>query len=685
MFTELPFWLLAYRTGETQFIFNLFHLLLAGLTLLVLLYQFAVAHRHGFEPAGWFLPLGFFLLVLHFGLLASFYGAGFFFHTNWNQTEIDRFTHALMAGGYLMAVAASVKVRRQPSQPLVRWMVIGSVAVVGTLLLGAFLWPGPLNAGEKPHSLAMLLTDIAAVLGLGTGLFITTASGADGQRPVFVGFATATLVFLLHLTQLFVTPPMQLLVWNAEEHLLSVSLFAFAWAAGERSENLFDRIFVRLNLAFIILASLLMLITTGMEKRQYLRLAEERSMNLAEFLRGHIVYYHAQGESLEDIFRRPEVLKRVVVEFGTLPELLEVSIHLDRQRASFSRAENWAINEEIVLLTEPWSFETDAKPANSFQMIRLPIGSGTDHRNRVEFLGTMNYINSYIGEYIAVTYSLFTIVVLLATGIVGFIVTDTDRRLQRQYAELEASHQQLAQSAKLASIGQLAAGVAHEINNPITSILSLTSHLTEGKTATPIGPRHRKSLQLIVQQAERVSQIVRNLLVFARQSYLELSRVDVGEVVDAAATLVGYRTKNSAISIQREIEVGLPKVLGDHGRLTEVLVNLFNNAIDAMPGGGTLIIRASGTPEPDGGVRIEVQDTGTGIQPEHLPRIFDPFFTTKEPGQGTGLGLSISHGIVKDHGGQIWAESWPGSGTTVVVILSKEVSENESADPGHRR
>jgi two-component system NtrC family sensor kinase len=317
-------------------------------------------------------------------------------------------------------------------------------------------------------------------------------------------------------------------------------------------------------------------------------------------------------------------------------------------------------------------------------MIRLPIENGTDRNDRIEFLGTMDYINEYIGKYIAVIYGLFTVMVLLATVIIGMIVADTDRRLRRQYAELEQSQQQLAQSAKLASLGQLAAGMAHEINNPITSVLSLASHLTDGKGARTLDPVHRRSLRLMAQQADRVSKIVQNLLIFARKSQLELSWVDVGELLRAAITLAQYRLADSAINLRRQIEPSLPLILGDPGRLTEVFVNLLNNAIDAMPDGGTLVVACSSNVGPEGGVCIEVSDTGYGIPPEQLPRIFDPFFTTKEPGQGTGLGLSISHGIVKDHCGQIWAESRPGGGTTLIVTLPKEVSRDESMHTGDR-
>jgi two-component system NtrC family sensor kinase len=283
----------------------------------------------------------------------------------------------------------------------------------------------------------------------------------------------------------------------------------------------------------------------------------------------------------------------------------------------------------------------------------------------------MDYINQYIGKYIILVYSLFTIMVGVGSVIIGMIVADTDRQLRRQYAELQETQQQLAQAAKLASIGELTGGVAHEINTPITSILALASHLAEGRSAATLAPSLRQSLEVIVQQAQRVAKIVGNLLTFSRQSRLELSRVDVGELLEMAFALLQHRLKNSDIRLAREIDLDLPQILGDAGRLTEVFVNLLNNAIDSMPAGGTLTVRANGTTDYGGSVRIEVSDTGCGIAPENLARIFDPFFTTKEPGKGTGLGLSISHGIVKDHGGQIGTQSQLEAGTTFTVILPK--------------
>ncbi|MFQ5662638.1 MAG: sensor histidine kinase [Terriglobia bacterium] len=671
---ESFFWHLANRTAETQFIFNLFHLLLAGLTLLVLLHQLRASREAAHPAPDRLLPLGFLLLVLHFALLTLYFGAAFFLHKEWGWAGFEPIAHALLAWGLLVVVAAYLKAEGDVHARLARWPLRGCGVVAGAvvfdLLLSFPLWA----SGERSHSAAMFLIDLLTFLAVGLGIQALLRGEREGKRASLAALFAVGAALFLHAAPVFLPRPAAILVWNAEQHMLSVALFAFAWATGERSRNLLDRVFVRLNLTLIVLASLIMLITAGMEKYQYLHLAEERSMNLAEFLRGHIVYYRVRGENLESIFKHPEVLRRVVVEFGTLPELREVRVYLDGQRASFHYTQDWEIREEIAPLSAIAGADPAEGLANSFQMIHLPIEAGRDSGSRIEFWGTMDYINEYIGKYIILIYFLFTIMVGLATGIIGIIVRDTDRRLRRQYAQLQDTHQQLAQAAKLASVGQLAGGMAHEINNPITSILSLASHMGEDKGAGTLTARQRHSLQVIAQQAQRVSKIVGNLLTFSRQTRLELSRVEVPELIDTAVTLVQYRLRERRIRLRREIDSRLPVVLGDAGRLTEVIVNLLNNAIDAMPAGGTLTLRASRNPNAKGGVRVEVKDTGGGIPPEQLSRIFDPFFTTKEPGRGTGLGLSISHGIVKDHGGQIWAESQPSAGTTLVVTLPKEGS-----------
>jgi signal transduction histidine kinase len=365
-----------------------------------------------------------------------------------------------------------------------------------------------------------------------------------------------------------------------------------------------------------------------------------------------------------------------VAEFGSLPELREVSVYANGQHAAFRYLPDWEVKETITRDDVASPTQPEAGLRNSFQMIRLPIRDG-EKLARIEFVGTLDYVNAYIGKYIIFIYCSFTVMLAMGTVIIGMIVGDADRQMKRHYAELQQAQQQLAQAAKLASIGELAGGMAHEINNPITSILALSSHMAE-RESSALTPRSRKSLQTIVKQAERVANLVGGLLSFSRQSQLHISSLDLRELLDTALELVHFRIASGAIRIVSDVPRSLPPVQGDASRLTEVFVNLLGNAIDAMPAGGTLAVRAFQAIE-DGAVRVEVKDTGSGIAPEDLPRIFDPFFTTKAPGRGTGLGLSISHGIIKDHGGEIWAQSEAGVGTTIVVSLSIRVNEHESA------
>ncbi len=670
------------RTAETLLILNLFHLLLVGLTLAVLLHQMR-ANRDEVGRRDRLLTLGFVLLALHFAALTLHFGTAFFLRSELKLAGVERVSHGLFVAGVLLIVAAYLDFG--DSRRFAR-VLAGLPIVVVMVLMDVSTAAPPLAAGGRPHSAAMIVSDLVGLVAVALGT-VAVARGEclwEGGRVRLLALSALAAIFMLDAVPSIVSRPAGTLAWNVEEQMLSLALFAFAWAAGERSSKLLDRVFVRLNLTFIVLASLIMMITAGMEKYQYFHLAEERSTNLAEFLRGHVIYYHDQGENLNQIFAHPEVLRRVVAEFGTLPELREVNVYMDGRRAGFRYTQDWEVKESILPDRPLAAPEDEGELANRFQMIRLPIGSGTPTRNRVEFVGTMDYINEYIGKYIILIYSVFTVIVALATLIIGMIVADADRQMRRQYQDLQDAQQQLAQSAKLASIGELAGGMAHEINNPITSILALSSHMSEDKNAAALSPRNRKNLQLIARQAERVARLVGGLLSFSRQSQLHLSTLNIRELLETAFDLVQYRLKDGAIIVRREIEPGLPPVVGDASRLTEVFVNLLSNALDAMPRGGTLTLRAWLSPE-DGAVRVEIQDSGEGIPPEHLPRIFDPFFTTKAPGRGTGLGLSISHGIIKDHGGEIWARSEPGLGTTLALSLLVGGHEYETAGAGHRR
>jgi two-component system, NtrC family, sensor kinase len=217
---------------------------------------------------------------------------------------------------------------------------------------------------------------------------------------------------------------------------------------------------------------------------------------------------------------------------------------------------------------------------------------------------------------------------------------------------------QLVQTEKLTSLGLLAAGVAHEVNTPLAVISNYIQMLAK---QIPADDPRQKTIERIVKQTFRASEIVNNLLNFSRTGAAEPVEVDLNSVLEETLTLVQHPFKTASISVVRNYAEPLPVVLGSTTRLQQVFLNLFMNARDAMPSGGMLEVR---TGAHNGSVEVEVVDTGAGIPAEHIHRIFDPFFTTKATGRGTGLGLSVSYGIIKEHAGKVDVRSTPGKGTS---------------------
>jgi PAS domain S-box-containing protein len=226
--------------------------------------------------------------------------------------------------------------------------------------------------------------------------------------------------------------------------------------------------------------------------------------------------------------------------------------------------------------------------------------------------------------------------------------------------------QQLVTSEKLASIGLLSAGVAHEINTPLTGISSYIQMLQKKLTDS----HYAQILEKIEGQTERVSRIVKNLLNFARNpADSAFHKVSIPDSLKEIISLIEYKLK--AMSIKLEMHLAPVKLIWAQGeRLQQVFINIILNAIDAMPKGGTLRIQAD---QEGREVVVRIADTGTGIQPQHLPHIFDPFFTTKGIGKGTGLGLSISYAIINEHEGHITVESEVGKGTCFTIFVPADL------------
>ena len=244
------------------------------------------------------------------------------------------------------------------------------------------------------------------------------------------------------------------------------------------------------------------------------------------------------------------------------------------------------------------------------------------------------------------------------------IFTDLRERFRMQ-KELEETHLKLLHSEKMASLGKLAAGVAHEINNPLGGILIYANMLFE--ETSPEDPR-RADLKQIVDQTLRCKEIVKELLDFSRQTTHCWVHCDINQALQQTISLLGKQALFQDIQIIKEIDPHLPQIIADPGQLNQVLINLMTNAVDAMEGKGILTVRTYFLPDEEK-IGLEIADTGYGIHSENLSRIFDPFFTTKDIGKGTGLGLSTVYGILEEHGGTIEVESTVGQGTTFILRL----------------
>ncbi len=246
----------------------------------------------------------------------------------------------------------------------------------------------------------------------------------------------------------------------------------------------------------------------------------------------------------------------------------------------------------------------------------------------------------------------------------------------KDITQRKQTEEELIRSEKLVSLGQLAASVAHEVNNPLAGVLIyiklLLKKYTEKKLQTDVT---EKQLLKMEKELQRTSRIIRNLLDFSRQSEPNMRAVEINNVIEAALQLVGHQISLENIKLKKELDEQLPLVLADFDKIQQVLINIIMNAIQAMPDGGNLEITTSVAKgikigESDKNtVRIDISDTGVGISKENLSKLFTPFFTTKEKGKGVGLGLPVVHGIIEQHKGKIEVNSEPDVGTTFTIYL----------------
>lgn len=654
-------------TPENAFVFSLFDLLISGLIFLVSL---SLLRRPREGPP----PKQLYCLVLTF----FFFSGHFLFRSIWLLREM------------------SAQTASEPALPVVFFIANLETAALISLL---FVYLQPLLSG---HWLARVLLALGAGLLVEIGLYAIgprPLAGPEGgiwqsnlfhillltivlllyfySRPALSFFAASPLIMLL-LSEgiawgrlLHPANPAFLYLWNAEHYLRFAALLLFALVLDRKSRNLYVQIFVRINLISIVIASVLILTIIETERKQYRAIAKTNMQDFVEFLRGHILYFHRQGETPVQILSSPQIVEGIVREFGRLPDLRRVRLSVGNLGMEMSIDEAGMIDQHFAPAEGNWDNPSPLPVTwqRIATLVELPIYSQQQLVGRLEIDETLQSINSRIAVQMRIIFFVFTGLVFVSGLLVGLTVRTANRTIEHQYAELTRTNQQLLHAAKLASVGQFADGIAHEINNPAGIIVARADYLASVADEIVLAPSFREDIEVIRRQAHRVSEIVRRLLVFSRPSGLKKESTDVNSVAKRTLDMLRPRLYTRRIELRGSYAESLPAIQADPNRLEQVFINIVNNAVDAMPTGGQLRVE---TGIADKELYVRFTDTGVGIAKEHLRDIFDPFFSTKRPDKGTGLGLAVSYGIIRDHSGAIDVESQPGRGATFTVRLPRE-------------
>jgi C4-dicarboxylate-specific signal transduction histidine kinase len=262
-----------------------------------------------------------------------------------------------------------------------------------------------------------------------------------------------------------------------------------------------------------------------------------------------------------------------------------------------------------------------------------------------------------------------------AMGELNQFTQNLETKVAERTEQLQAAQKKLLHSDRLASLGQLSASVAHEINNPISGVLNLSMLMQRMLKDDGVPPgrleEFRKYLTQVTNETARVGRIVSDLLAFSRRGKPQRAPADLNRIVRATLSLAQHKMKLSNVTVEANLEEGLPAVPCDASQIQQVALNLALNAAEATQGRSDRRVTVS-TSRGEGMVALAVSDNGEGIPPENLGKIFDPFFTTKSDGKGVGLGLAVSYGIIQAHGGDIEVKSVAGEGTTFTVSLPLE-------------
>ena len=514
-----------------------------------------------------------------------------------------------------------------------------------------------------------------AVSALMNGLCLLATSGLNLRLRTRKGLLAAVALFFLAGAQ-FLQMAERFAAnsnwpWSIGNASLLAGLGLVALLVESHSSNFPTRFFLRLNLIFIGVASMLILSVAEMERHEYLSVAEQNTQELFEYLRGQVIYASYQGLDPRQALASPEVVRKITADFARLPDLQRVRVNLQGWTMEMAIGDNWLISHQIYRDGQHASGKRQIEDRGRVATLTpVIIESRGAVLGSIEVDESLRTINAQVARHMRVIYLTFTAAVFIAAGLFGVTVQYAHKTIQRQFQELERTNAQLLHAERLASVGRLAGGVAHEINNPAGIILTTSDYLLRESQKRNLPESFHESLQAIRRQAWRVSEIVNGLLTFSRPTKLHKQAVDLNAVVRQSLVLLAPRYREQRVQVQEALAPNLPQVSGDPSRLEQVFVNLLNNAADAMPGGGVVKVETRDCHRGEAScLMVSITDSGMGIAPEHLPNIFDPFFSTKARGKGTGLGLSVSHGIIRDHSGLIEADNCSGQGAIFRVYL----------------
>jgi two-component system NtrC family sensor kinase len=359
--------------------------------------------------------------------------------------------------------------------------------------------------------------------------------------------------------------------------------------------------------------------------------------------------------------------------------VLDVIVSLEDMNARMTNHRNGI----VVLTFSLLSILLLSLTALTQRFIHRPVGQLLDHTRKLAQGDLESRIEPSSGDELGELAASFNVMALnlkKAQDELREWAVTLEMRVEERTEEIRKMQSELLQSEKLAALGEMSAGIAHEINNPLTGILMFASLLNDDPR---LDPGLKKDLTTILRETKRCAEIVRGLLEFSRKSMPRKSCASINTLLDKTLALVENQAFFFNIEVQRNYDLSLPGILLDPNQIEQVFMNIILNAAQAMPEGGTLTLE-TGIRERGQWVFTRIGDNGCGISPEHLEKIFDPFFSTKGA-QGTGLGLSVSYGIVENHGGQIEVESSQGEsrGTVFTILLPLEMGREVHGGEGN--